>query len=144
MKVKLSQLQVEHVIIKRCKVEENIEGTHKQNLDLDFEAGITEDGMHILAIKLAYNRSSKKPVLKAEIEADFIFKIDPDLSEEQKVKLLVYNGLAMAYGMLRGIVFQKCCILPPNLRVLPGVNLLPLIKEKLKQKNSCPSEEQCR
>ena len=141
MKAKLSPLQVKHVIIRKCKIEENVEGTPKQNLALDFDAGITEDGMYILTIKLNFNKSSREPMLKVEAEADFLFSIDPGLPEDQKIKLLVYNGLAIAYGMLRGIVFQKCCMLPPDFRILPGVNLLPLIEEKLKQEDEAAGQK---
>lgn len=140
MKAKFSPLQVKEVVIKRCRVEENLSGVHKQIVDLDFQAGTAERDGYILILTLNFNKNAKNPMLKAEVEAHFLFQVDPDLSEEEKAKLLVYNGLAIAYGMIRGMIFQRCCMLPPKFRILPSVNLIPLIEAKIKEKAEAKEE----
>ncbi len=130
MKATLSHLQVKEVVIKKCRIEENLTGIPKSHLNLDFDLGITEDGLHVISLKLNYNKNTKKPVLKVDVEADFFFEIDPELPEERRARLLIYNGLSISYSFIRGLVFQKCCMLPPTMRILPTINLLPIIERK--------------
>ncbi len=92
-----------------------------------------------LEFKLDVNKGTKNAALKAHVEILALFDaIDKELSEEDKTKLILYNGLSIIYGIIRGMIYQACSTLPPDYRVLPAVNIKDFVKdcieEKLKEK----------
>jgi hypothetical protein len=134
MKVKFSQLQLKDIQIKKFNLEENTEGQHIFNINMDFEPLLLKLGEHNLdglLVKIKINDRTRNVKLKVKTELLAVFEFSTDLSKEKKANMLLYNGLAVVYGFLRGLVFQKCSYLPPKDRILPNVNLVDLIKEKL-------------
>ena len=139
MKAKLSPLQLKDIQIIRLNIDENIKGEKKFNIDIDFEpvkVNIDEKEYEGLIFYLKVNNRSRKVRLKVDTEALAIFEFEKGLSPEKKAQLLLYNGLSIIYGFLRGLIFQKCSYLRPEDRLLPSINLLDIIDKKLKDKNN--------
>ncbi|WP_029523419.1 hypothetical protein [Persephonella sp. KM09-Lau-8] len=139
MKAKLSPLQLKDIQIIRLNLDENIKGEKKFNIDVDFEpvkVNIDEKEYEGLIFHLKVNNRSRKVRLKVDTEALAIFEFEKGLPPEKKAQLLLYNGLSIIYGFLRGLIFQKCSYLRPEDRLLPSINLLDIIDKKLKDKNN--------
>jgi len=138
MKAKLSPLQLKDIQITKLNVEENIKGEKKFNIDIDFEpvkVNIDEKEYDGLVVFLKVNNRNRKVRLKVDTEVLAVFEFDEGLSKEKKAQLLLYNGLSIIYGFLRGLIFQKCSYLKPTDRLLPSVNLLEIIDKKIESKN---------
>ncbi len=139
MKVKFSQLQLEDIQIKNFSLEENLEGQNRFKIDIDFDPVIVEtdnekfDG---LLVNVKINDRARNVKLKAKVEILAIFKFTEELDEEKKARLLLYNGLSIVYGFVRGIIFQKCSYLPPKDRIIPSVNIAQLIEETIQVKTT--------
>lgn len=43
--------------------------------------------------------------------------------------MLLYNGLSIVYGFLRGLIFQKCSYISPQDRIIPNINIAELIEK---------------
>jgi len=131
--LQLKEIQVEHF-----KLEENINGTNKFILDADFWPieFTARDGKKQykgISFTLRVNYRTKNPALKAEVKIAAAFDVDKDLSEEKQVKFILYNGLSILYGIIRGMIFQACSILPPSMRLLPTVNIADFVKSRLQE-----------
>ena len=110
----------------------------KFNIDIDFEpvkVNIDEKEYDGLVVFLKINNRNRKVRLKVDTEVLAVFELDKGLSKEKKAQLLLYNGLSMVYGFLRGLIFQKCSYLEPTDRLLPTINLLEIIEKKIESKN---------
>ena len=126
-------MQVKDVEFRKLKLEENPNGIKKDILDIDFELGRAKNGWDVVLFKLRYNIKAKNPLIRADLEVLVFFEIDKKISEEKRKKLLLINGLVITYGLIRGVIYQMCSVIPPQLRILPSVNFLPLIAEKKEQ-----------
>ena len=131
--LQLKEIQVEHF-----KLEENINGVNKFILDADFlpiefTARDGKKQYRGISFILKVNHRTKNPALKAEIKIVAAFDVDKNLSEEEQVKFILYNGLSILYGIIRGMIFQACSILPPSMRLLPTVNIIDFIKSRLQK-----------
>ena len=138
MKAKLSPLQLKDIQIIKFSVEENLKGEKKFNIDIDFEpvkVNIDEKEYDGLVVFLKVNNRNRKVRLKVDTEVLAVFEFDEGLSKEKKAQLLLYNGLSIIYGFLRGLIFQKSSYLKPTDRLLPSINLLDIIERKIKSKN---------
>ena len=137
-----SILQLKAIKVLNFRIEENIKGKKKFNLDGDFEVvgyKLENDVYKGIEFKLDINKGSKNAALKAHIEILTLFDVvDKEMSEEDKTRFILYNGLSIVYGIIRGMIYQACSTLPPDYRVLPAVNIKDFIKscieEKLKEK----------
>jgi len=137
MKAKFSQLQLKDIQIKSFKLEENLEGQNRFNINIDFDPVLikTEDKkLDGLLVSIKVNDRARKVKLKLETEVLAVFEFTTDIDEEKKARMLLYNGLSIVYGFIRGLVFQKCSYLPPQDRILPSVNLAQLIEETIQKK----------
>ncbi len=138
MKAKLSPLQLKDIQIIKFSVEENLKGEKKFNIDIDFEpvkVNIDEKEYDGLVVFLKVNDRNRKAKLKVKTEVLVVFEFEEDLSKEKKAQLLLYNGLSIIYGFLRGLIFQKCSYIKPTDRLLPSINLLDVIERKIKNKD---------
>ena len=138
MKLEISTtLQLKEIQIKRFSLEENIDGINKFLLDADFLPVVVEgkDGKSYKGINftLKINYKAKKPALKADIEILALFEINKNLKEEEQAMYILYNGLSILYGIVRGMIFQACSVLPPFMRLLPTVNIAEFIQVRLKK-----------
>ncbi len=139
MKVKFSQLQLEDIQIENFSLEENLEGQNRFKIDIDFDPVIVEtdnekfDG---LLVNVKINDRARNVKLKAKAEILAVFKFTEELNEEKKARLLLYNGLSIVYGFIRGIIFQKCSYLPLKDRIIPSVNIAQLIEETIQVKTT--------
>ncbi|WP_025209563.1 hypothetical protein [Hippea sp. KM1] len=137
-----SILQLKAIKVLNFRIEENIKGKKKFNLDGDFEVvgyKLENDVYKGIEFKLDINKGSKNAALKAHIEILALFNVvDKEMSEKDKTRFMLYNGLSIVYGIIRGMIYQACSALPPDYRVLPAVNIKDFIKscieEKLKEK----------
>ncbi len=137
MKAKFSQLQLKDIQIKSFKLEENLEGQNRFNINIDFDPVLikTEDKkLDGLLVSIKVNDRARKVKLKLETEVLAVFEFTTDIDEEKKARMLLYNGLSIVYGFIRGLVFQKCSYLPPQDRILPSINLAQLIEETIQKK----------
>ena len=132
-------LQLKAFHVEHFKIEENVNGISKFMLDADFspiKAVKKLDGSQHKGIifTLKVNRRVKNPALRVEAKITAVFDIDKSIPEERQVRLMLYNGLSILYGIIRGMVFQSCSILPPSMRLLPTVNVEEFVKMKLQQR----------
>lgn len=137
MKAKFSQLQLKDIQIKSFKLEENLEGQNRFNINIDFDPVLieTEDKkLDGLLVSIKVNDRARKVKLKLETEVLAVFEFTTDIDEEKKARMLLYNGLSIVYGFIRGLIFQKCSYLPPQDRILPSINLAQLIEETIQKK----------
>ncbi|WP_456397033.1 hypothetical protein [Desulfurobacterium sp.] len=134
MKATLSFLQVKNFFFKKLKLEENPEGEVKNLLDIDFEFFRDDKEQLGIEFSLKYNVRARSPLIKADVVAVSLFEVNQKLPQEQREKLFVINGLVITYGMIRGILYQMCSVLPPSQRILPSINFQPLLREKFKDK----------
>ncbi len=135
MKLKTSVLQLKELQIEKFEIEENIHGINKFILNADFtpiESSKGDEKYRGFRFKLTVNYRVKNPALKSRIELAVLFDIDKNLTEKEQVRLILYNGLSIIYGMMRGMIFQACSILPPDMKALPSINLVDFIDFKLK------------
>jgi len=138
MKLKISTaLRLKKIQVKKFKLEENIEGNNKFILAADFYPielidRTNDEKYRGIKFILKVNDKAKNSALKCTMEIVAIFDIDKNLSEEKQVTFMLYNGLSILYGIARGMIFQACSILPPNMKMIPTVNIDDLIKSKLK------------
>jgi len=139
MKLKLSTiLQLKKVQVEYFKLEENIEGINKFLLDADFlpikvEGERNEGSYKGITFTLKVNHRTKNPALKAEIRVHALFDVDRKLNEEEQIKYILYNGLSIIYGIVRGMIFQACSVLPVSMRLLPTVDIANFIQLKLEE-----------
>ncbi len=140
MKLKTaSLLQLKEIQLKKFKIEENIDGLNRFILDADFtpfEITIKNRIYKGIDFTLKINSKAKKPALKAEINMLAIFEIDENLDKRKQIKILLYNGLSILYGIARGMIFQGCSILPSDYRLLPTVNIAEFVKKKMELTSS--------
>jgi preprotein translocase subunit SecB len=137
MKVQLSPLQLKNFFIKHekieiysefCKTEKNFQ--HTMSIDIDFgKALIENNNFDAILFKLEINKNKKKTPFKISIECIAVFEINIS-DEQQKEKFLIINGSVMVYGFLRGYLFGKLSVLPPECRIIPSINLLKLLQQK--------------
>ncbi len=137
MKAQLSQLQLKDIQIKNFKLEENLEGQSRFNINIDFDPvliGTEDKEFDGLLVNIKINNRARKVKLKVETEILAVFEFTDDLDEEKKARMLLYNGLSIIYGFVRGLIFQKCSYLPPQDRVIPSINLAKLIEDTIQNK----------
>ncbi len=136
MKAILSPLQLKDIQIYNFKLEENLKGKKHFNIDIDFQPVLVNKNnkkeFNGLLVEIQVNNKTKNTKLKLNLKLLAIFEIEEDLNEEKKAKLLIYNGLSIVYGFVRGLVFQKCSFLPYEDRLLPIINLADLIERKIR------------
>ena len=132
MRATLSPLQVKAFFFEKLKLEENPRGTVKHNLDIDFNVIEDESGTPGIQLFVKYNTKAKNPIIRLDVEAISLFEIEKSLPEMQRKKLLFINGLVITYGLVRGVVYQMCSVIPPSQRLLPSIDFTPLLKEKAK------------
>ncbi|SNZ06990.1 hypothetical protein SAMN06265182_0868 [Persephonella hydrogeniphila] len=137
MKAKFSQLQLKDIQIKKIILEENLQGQNRFNINIDFDPVLIEtekgkfDG---LLVKIKINDRARNVKLKVSTEILALFEFSKDLNEEKKARMLLYNGLSIIYGFLRGMIFQKCSYLPPKDRIIPSINLADLIEKTIESR----------
>lgn len=137
MKATLSQLQLKDIKIEKFSLEENLKGKSKFNINIDFEPVIveTKEGkFEGLLFDLKINDRARNVKLKIKAQILAIFEFSEDINEEKKARMLLFNGLSIIYGFVRGIIFQKCSYLPPKDRIIPSINLSKLIDEVIEKK----------
>jgi len=137
MKTKFSQLQLKDIHIKNFKLEENLDGQNRFNINIDFEPvliKIEDRELDGLLVNIKINDRARKVKLKVEAEILAVFEFTTNVDEEKKARMLLYNGLSIIYGFIRGVIFQKCSYLPPSDRILPSINLAQLIEETIQNK----------
>ncbi len=139
MKLEISTaLQLKKIQVEKFKLEEDIKGSNKFILAADFDPielvnSKNDEKYSGLHFTLKVNDKSKNSALKCRIEITGIFDVDKNLSKEKQVEFVLHNGLSILYGITRGMVFQACSVLPPNMRMLPTVNIAKLIELKMKK-----------
>ncbi|WP_456400468.1 hypothetical protein [Persephonella sp.] len=137
MKAQLSQLQLRDIQIKNFKLEENLEGQSRFNINIDFDPvliGAEDKELDGLLVNIKINDRARKVKLKVETEILAVFELTDDLDEEKKARMLLYNGLSIVYGFVRGLIFQKCSYLLPQDRIIPSINLAQLIEDTIRNK----------
>ncbi len=130
-------LQLKTVEVATFKIEENIKGVKKFNLNGDFDLIVSSQNDKAykgLKFKLNLNNKSQNAAIKAKVEIIALFDVDRSLPEKEQDKYILYNGLSIIYGIVRGMIYQACSIVPPEFRLLPSVNIKEFVKDKIKEK----------
>lgn len=141
----LSPLQLELVIFERERLEifpENCNDKFRvvnNKVDFHVEFGkASTDHKEYDAIKfqLQVNKNKRKVPIKVDIKGLALFSIEGQIESSKKERLLVFNGSSIVFGFLRGYIFAKVSNLPPHCSLIPTVNLLEILKEKLEVENN--------
>ncbi len=142
MKAKKSVLQLKSVNIEHLKIEWNLSTVKEINpedyiVDLDFDAFKVKDKKDTYLLKLSLKVNHSKKVnfaFKVSLSLSGIFTFLEPVDEERKTQYLLHNGLSILYGFARGYLFSKLDPFHPDHRILPTINLLDIIRRKLKNK----------
>lgn len=129
--------QLDHLEVIHVELLEKPEGRHPEiYVELDFEPLRAEDSSDEklgLRVHLEINKRRRDVKLRGVLEVIASFSFEEALDEKQRIQLLLFNGLATVYSLLRGIVFQKASSLSPSFRLLPMINVVQLVNDKKKQ-----------
>ena len=145
MEIKISPLQLEMIFFEKEKLDINpqncSEGYKPTDNSVLFETDfgkIIVDNISYKAIRfsLNVNKNKKNSPFKAELEGIAWFSIaeTENLPEEKIERMFIFNGTSMVFSFLRGYIFAKLGNLAPHCRILPTINLLPLIEKAIKEK----------
>ncbi len=130
----IAEMQLDYFEVIHSELSEKLEGKGDDlKVGLEFQPLRSEDdGDEQLGLKvcLDINKRRRDVKLKGSFEATAIFSFTNSLEPQTKFRMLLYNGLAIVYGLFRGIVFQKASSIPPNLRLLPALNIVKLVDEE--------------
>jgi preprotein translocase subunit SecB len=149
MTVKSSPLRLENLIISKEKIEAYPEycGEERKTPAVDFsvkfgeaeiQQGETLQRFDAIFFTLKVNAKKRKVPFKAEVEGFALFSTDVE-EEQQKAKLLVYNGTVIVFGFLRGYLYAKLGVLNPECRLIPSADIRGVIEKALTE-NSEGSE----
>ncbi len=105
--------------------------------DSKIDIGYTLDQMpdrDVVRIGMTFSDLAKGPEGKESYTLSVhimgFFRLAQGLVEEDRVKLLLGNGLAMLYSSLRGVLLPVSGCFPPGFRyILPTVNLQDVVRE---------------
>jgi len=114
------------------------------DINLDFDLISLDINGKILPgieFKVDINKHKKNRKLKGHLECTGAFSFPDNKDESEQTKILLFNGLSIMYGMIRGIVFEKASSLPPYERLLPTINLVNDIKRKLEEAKKAAFEK---
>lgn len=91
----------------------------------------SEPHKHALRLAVRY-RSDAQDLGSAPydvaIEGTGFFSVTEEVPDDEALELIVYNGSAMLYGLLRGQIAQATAFAPYGPLLLPTVNLVPVLK----------------
>lgn len=127
-------LRLEFFELERVELQENPRAQNANIVvDLDFQL-IRSKAEEKFGIKLflVLNKNQKNPKIKGELECISFFGFEDEMDESQKANFIKYQGFAMSYSLLRGVVFQKASSLPSTHRLLPTLNLKSIVEQKSK------------
>ncbi|WP_022850954.1 hypothetical protein [Limisalsivibrio acetivorans] len=107
------------------------------NVDVDYSVisrEVNDEIEHGLEVRLVINGDKETGHVKGRIVCAGFFDVDEDLEEDEQKKYLILSGLSIIYGLLRGIVYERLSAFPPDMRLLPAVNIRNLVKEKIESR----------
>ncbi|WP_461829531.1 hypothetical protein [Aquifex sp.] len=144
MKAKKSVLQLKSINIESEKIEVNLSeesireiNPEDYSVDLDFDVFKVKDKENIYLIKLFlkvnHSRKANYP-FRAALNFSALFTFLETIEEEKRNQYILYNGLSILYGFARGYLFSKLDMLLPEHRIIPTVNLVDIIRKKMRAK----------
>jgi len=93
-----------------------------------------KEDVHQLRLTVSFGRAEDEPVgtpYTGEIVGRAFFHLaDSELDESEKARLIIVNGSAILYGLLRGQVAQVTALSHYGAFLLPPVNLVESFREK--------------
>ena len=121
-----------HYRIDKIKDFEKFKADYSVDLDFDvLETDKGEDELYMLRLRVWVNKNKRNAYFKIEMQIQGVFEFIEKLGEEKRTRLLIFNGFSMLYSFVRGYIYAKLDGIPPDLRVLPTINLLKTLKKKL-------------
>lgn len=105
----------------------------ESKLDIGYQLDQMADPA-LVRIGMTFSDVAKGPkgqeVYKLSVHIMGFFRLAQGLTDEEKGRLLLGNGLAMLYSSLRGLLLPVTGCFPPGFRyILPTVNLQEVIRE---------------
>ena len=141
MMTRISPLQVRDYFVESFHLDTN----------LDFKTSGETSGEPELALDFDFKKSENRPIFRVDLEV-LVNRTDESFSkapyririktqtvlefissfpEKDIPRLLGPNGLSMAYGVARGIVGQATGIAPHGKFILPTLNFIEILRDKL-------------
>lgn len=137
----ISPLQLDKFFIDRIQVEANIEWDKRDELVLTLHVDpqhlrhTEEPDVHQLILDVRFGKTEEDPAGTPYFGAAVgraVFHLDgADLSEEEKAQLVLMNGAAILYGLIRGQIAQITAMSHFGMFLLPPTNLVQAFKNKL-------------
>jgi preprotein translocase subunit SecB len=111
---------------------------HEANFDVDFAVARSSDGQPRFEVRLFVEVNNKEDFFsKAPYRMDLCvtgyFHFPEGTDENDINKLIVPNGLSILYGVARGLVSQQTGVGRFGRFILPSMNFIKLIQEKIKK-----------
>lgn len=113
-------------------------------VDMDFSPIQTDtEGEPLLGleVELFLNKRRRNTKIRGYIKSVAFFEFEDDIPVSARLNLLLGNGLAMVYSLLRGVVYQKSTSIHPDNRLLPTLNLTELIQHKIETIETATEQE---
>jgi preprotein translocase subunit SecB len=146
MKAKASPLQLLDFTVFVFKLDsihsDDPQNIHLQNLPIEIDFDIFEpkenledDDLRIIEMKIAINKTRKKPGYYIALTASGVFAVDTvdKLSHDEKENLLGISTINMMVSNIRGFLKNVTSYSPYGHYILPSVDMKHLIQEKNKQ-----------
>ena len=140
-----SPLQLEGFHIKRLSVAENpayVEQTDFEgNLTIEPEVMVhrSEANRYILALRIGWHPKSGAEArlpYDVDVEGEAFYRLEEpcDLDDKEMGRLLLLNGSAILFGLLRAQVAQVTALGVNGMVLLPPVNLVDALRRRLQTK----------
>lgn len=139
-----SQMQYKNYAVAKIIVESNTNSIQSPDkideLIIDFNV-LKEEGQQSFLIELFIDVNKTAKAFKGSRYKIFlkllsVFEFSSNTSKEEIHKLLVPNGLAMAYSTSRGIIGELTANSINGKYILPSVNFMELIKRKARKSSN--------
>lgn len=137
----ISPLRLDKFFIDRIQVEANVEYDKRDELVLILDVDpqhlrhTEEPDVHQLVLAVHFGKAEEDAAgtpYFGEAVGRALFHIEgADMSEEEKAQLVLMNGAAILYGLIRGQIAQITAMSHFGVFLLPPTNLVQAFKNKL-------------
>lgn len=118
---------------------------HSLSFDFDIDVHAEEKHRYRMLFRMAYaDLSEDQEPAGYDVEADIVgfLRVDEEMPDEEKDKLVPANGVSVLYGVLRGVVGASTGAFAGGKLVLPTMMPHDIVKTVLSAKNSDAEKEE--